>query len=164
MYNNARENLSSPTFANIRGAIFCPSTFAKISGVISCHTFAKARGGPTVSFINVRGAISCPSTFAKARGSPTVSFVNVSGAISGPSTFAKARGVHPVLPELMSKGLYDVLVHWLRPERSSPCTTFSKVSHSNQVTSSNQADTLICHTIMRRHSINFPYNLGHLIL
>ncbi len=33
-------------------------------------------------------------------------------------------------------------------------------AHSNHVTSSKRADTLVCHTTMRRYSINFLYNLG----
>ncbi len=34
-------------------------------------------------------------------------------------------------------------------------------SHSNYVTSSKWADTLICHTTRRRNHINFLYNPGH---
>ncbi len=40
----------------------------------------------------------------------------------------------------------------------------STTSHSNHVTSSKQADTLICHTTMRRNPINFLYNPGHVTL
>ncbi len=36
--------------------------------------------------------------------------------------------------------------------------------HFNHVTSSKQADTLICHTTMHRNSINFLYNPGHVSL
>ncbi len=38
------------------------------------------------------------------------------------------------------------------------------VEHSNHVTSSKRVDTLICHTTMRMHSINFLHNPGHVIL
>ncbi len=44
------------------------------------------------------------------------------------------------------------------------CVVFKLYPHSNHVTSSKQADTLVCHTTMRRHSINFLYNLGHMTL
>ncbi len=37
-------------------------------------------------------------------------------------------------------------------------------THSNHVTSSQRVDTLICHTTMCRHSINFLYNSGHMTL
>ncbi len=40
----------------------------------------------------------------------------------------------------------------------------SFVSHSNHVTSSKRADTLICHTTMCRNPIKFLYNSGHVIL
>ncbi len=39
-----------------------------------------------------------------------------------------------------------------------------KTAHSNHVTSSKRADTLICHTTMRRNPINFLHNLGHVAL
>ncbi len=38
------------------------------------------------------------------------------------------------------------------------------ISQSNHVTSSKRADTLICHTTMRRNLINFLYNSGHVTL
>ncbi len=38
------------------------------------------------------------------------------------------------------------------------------VSHSNHVTSSKQADTLICHTTLRMNPVNFLYNPGHMTL
>ncbi len=34
-------------------------------------------------------------------------------------------------------------------------------AHSNHVTSSKRADTLICHTTMCNNPINFHYNLDH---
>ncbi len=37
-------------------------------------------------------------------------------------------------------------------------------SHSNHMTSSKRADTLICHTTMRRNPINFLYNPDHVTL
>ncbi len=37
-------------------------------------------------------------------------------------------------------------------------------AHSNHVTSSKRADTLICHTTMRTIPINALYNLGHVTL
>ncbi len=42
--------------------------------------------------------------------------------------------------------------------------TSTQVPHSNNVTSSKRADTLICHTTMRRNPINFLYNLCHVTL
>ncbi len=43
-----------------------------------------------------------------------------------------------------------------------PC--YSSMTYTNHVTSSMQADTLICHATMRRNSINFLYNPGHVTL
>ncbi len=40
----------------------------------------------------------------------------------------------------------------------------STFPHSNHVTSSKRVDTLICHTKMRRNSINFLYNPGQVII
>ncbi len=56
------------------------------------------------------------------------------------------------------------------PQRSGSNQCFEKwspdgaKSHSNHVTSSKQADTIICHTTMCRNPINFLYNQGHMIL
>ncbi len=36
--------------------------------------------------------------------------------------------------------------------------------YTNHVTFSKRVDTLICHTTMRRNSINFLYNPGHVTL
>ncbi len=38
------------------------------------------------------------------------------------------------------------------------------MAHSNHMTSSKRADTLICHTTMHMNPINFLYNLGHVTL
>ncbi len=38
------------------------------------------------------------------------------------------------------------------------------LAHSNHMTSSKRADTLMCRTTMCRNSINFLYNLGHVTL
>ncbi len=38
------------------------------------------------------------------------------------------------------------------------------MGHSNHVTSSKRVGTLLCHTTMRRNSINFPYNPAHVTL
>ncbi len=45
-----------------------------------------------------------------------------------------------------------------------PLDVFGSYPHSNHVTSSKGVDTLICHTTMRRNSINFLYNPGHVTL
>ncbi len=37
-------------------------------------------------------------------------------------------------------------------------------THSNHVTSSKRANIQICHTTIRRNSINFLYNPGHVTL
>ncbi len=38
------------------------------------------------------------------------------------------------------------------------------IAHFNHVTSSKREDTLLCHTTMRRNSINFLHNSGHVTL
>ncbi len=41
---------------------------------------------------------------------------------------------------------------------------YCREAHSNHMTSSKWADTLICHTTMRRNAINFLHNPGHMTL
>ncbi len=48
---------------------------------------------------------------------------------------------------------------WFQPDAS-----LSFDADSNHMTPSKRVDTLICHTTMRRHSINFLYNPGHMTI
>ncbi len=64
--------------------------------------------------------------------------------------------------DYISKIRYYVFVLYLLLFRRGP--SVQHAAHSNHVTSSKRAHTLICHTIMRRNPINFLYNPGHVTI